>query len=383
MRIQNPQLQRTTGKNQRWFIRPYIPHLLADGTIRAQKERIYLGVVSEMGKREAVVAKNRELDKINRRQFVIQSQVNFGEFLSHYEKEFVLKPGNIAFSTQGKYLSHIKNHIRPAFGELMIAEVRTQLIDSWLAQKAKSGMAYATRQDLRNLMCAIFTQARKWGVWKEQNPAMDANAGRPRPAREKRKLTDDQTRLLLAALPFDVRLIVLVALSCALRISEVLGLQWKHIDWERRVAMIRQRWYRGDLDVPKNPRSNRDVKLGALIGELKRLQAGHTEEEFVFSVRTKWGGGRICRDDRSINQHFLRKAAKSLGFYWEGFGFHSFRREAITGLSQEMGTGQTMKVAGHSKPATTIEYTLADEDAQEKAVLTFQARFMGKTELVQ
>jgi hypothetical protein len=56
-------------------------------------------------------------------------------------------------------------------------------------------------------MCGVFTQATKWGYWCERNPAIDVYVGKQRALREKRKLTDDQTRSLLAALPDDVRLI--------------------------------------------------------------------------------------------------------------------------------------------------------------------------------
>jgi len=36
-----------------------------------------------------------------------------------------------------------------------------------------------------------------------------------------------------------------------------------------------------------------------------------------------------------VLQHFLRPAAEKLGLYHPGFGFHSFRREAVTALAQE------------------------------------------------
>ena len=35
-------------------------------------------------------------------------------------------------------------------------------------------------------------------------------------------------------------------------------------------------------------------------------------------------------DDRNLNQHVLRPAAKQLGLYWEGFGFHTFRRMNVS-----------------------------------------------------
>ena len=167
----------------------------------------------------------------------------------------------------------------------------------------------------------------------------------------------------------------MMALFCTLRISEVLGLQWKHIDWVRGAVMVRQRFYRGDLDEPKTRKAKRDVPMGQLTERLRAVfpGPGH-EDDFVFSVKTSKGD---CRDDRDINHYFLRKQAKALGIYWTGFGFHAFRREAITAMSALAGVGQAMNAAGHSKSDMNQEYTLVDLSAQERAVRTFQARILN------
>ena len=375
MRTQNPRVQRTTGANPRWYIRPYVDRLQPDGSMDRAKERVYLGSCAELTKREAQTESTRAMSTLNDRKHVIQAQIPFGEFLDEYTKNFVLKRDNLAAPTQGRYLSFIKNHVRPAFGSLMMAEVTTRVIDNWLAAKANANMAWASRASLRNFMCGLFTQASKWGYWQEKNPAIDVYVGKQRAVREKRKLTDEQTRQLLNALPEDVRLICMMALFCTLRISEVLGLQWKHIDWVRGAVMVRQRFYRGDLDEPKTRKAKRDVPMGQLTEHLRAVfpGPGH-EDDFVFSVKTSKGD---CRDDRDINHYFLRKQAKALGIYWTGFGFHAFRREAITAMSALAGVGQAMNAAGHSKSDMNQEYTLVDLSAQERAVRTFQARILN------
>jgi integrase len=145
-------------------------------------------------------------------------------------------------STQAKYTVHLKNHIRPAFGHLAIGEITTLRIDDWLEAKADAGLSWSTRSDLRNLMSGIFRQAKKWGVWKQDNPAQFARVGRKWMVREKKKLAVADTRRLLLALPDDVRLIVMAALFCTLRISEILGLQWRHLDFKTGKIMVRQRY---------------------------------------------------------------------------------------------------------------------------------------------
>ena len=101
-------------------------------------------------------------------------------------------------------------------------------------------------------MRCIFREAIAWGLWQGENPAKGAKPGRRKIVRKKRKFSVQETRTFLLALRADVRLIVMVALFCTLRISEVLGLQWKHIDFAKGQIIIAQRYWRGDLDVTKN-----------------------------------------------------------------------------------------------------------------------------------
>lgn len=210
---------------------------------------------------------------------------------------------------------------------------------------------------------------------------MDATVGRKRAVRERRKLTIEETRALLAELPADVRLICETALYCTPRISEVLGLQWKHIDFASGLILVRQRFYRGDLDILKSDGSARDVPMGELVRDLAAIYpgSGH-EDEYVFSVRTHTNEKkpRVSRDDRDILQHFLRPAAEKLGLYWKGFGFHAFRREAVTEHAEKIGAAQAQRMAGHSKADMTLHYTLADRQAQEAAVRALQERVRGK-----
>ncbi len=375
VRNQNPPLQKTKAKNPRWFIRPCVDRLQPDGSAKRDRERIYLGSCGDMDRKNAGVQRAEVLRRINNGSFVLQSQANFGELLDLFEKKFVEAENNLATSTQAKYSAHLKNHIRPAFGQLAISQITTLRIEDWLAAKNDAGLSWSTRSDLRNLMSCVFRQAKKWGLWKQDNPAQLVTVGRKRMVREKRKLAVEDTRRLLLVLPDDVRLIIMASLFCTLRISEVLGLQWQHIDLENGKIMVRQRFYRGNLDVPKSQKAIRDVAMGELSRLLAERHPGpQNAEEFAFSVKTSRG---ICRDDRDILQHFLRPAAEKLGLYYPGFGFHSFRREAVTALAREIGLPQTMKAAGHSKADMTLLYTLDDFDQQAAGIRRFQEQILG------
>lgn len=378
-RYQDPKLQQ--NKNGSWFIRPWVDVLTASGIERRQRQ-IVLGPGS-IGKRGAMEAKRRAMETINRASYVVQSQIGFGALLDEYETRHTARQ---ASPTQAKYASLIKNHIRKAFGDLRLFQVTAKRVQEWLDAKAIPGpdlKSWSTRNDLRNLMSGIFERAIAWKYWQEGNPIEYVTAGRRRLLREKRKLTDDQTQRLLAALRPDIRTMASVALFCGLRISEVLALQEKHVDFGAGEFLIEQRWVRGNLDIVKSQKAERRVPFGHLAYDLEKLCMGNPDR-WLFEVQTmtgRPGRGRktyVCRDDRSLLQHFLRPAAESIGCHTPGFGWHSLRREAVTSFNAVLGVTQTMRLTGHATADLSGEYTLRDREAQDKAVRDRQVRLMGE-----
>jgi integrase len=358
VRIQDPTIQKTASQHPRWYIRPWVER--ADGS-KAQ-DRFYLGRCDEISKRDATKAKRAIMDKINRRQLLIAVQVPFGEFIDEWLKAYVRVPGNLSSATVEKYESQIGYRIRPEFGRLCMGEITTQRIDGWLARLADEGLSYNSRKDMRNTLSGIFTRARKWGAWKEPNPVMDSTAGRARDKREKRKLTIDQLATLLGALPAPLDLICKLALL-TLRISEVLALQEKHLDFSCNSILVRQRYYLEDIDVCKSTKGRRDVPMGDLAPELRALCTGNRERR-LFDGWTYNRGAAI-----------LRETAKAQGIYWEGFGFHQFRREAKTALGAAgLDPFQLMRLSGHAHADESLLYTLQDGVQQDRAVREFQAK---------
>lgn len=362
MRVQDSKLYRTAGKHPKWRIRPYVPVVTEQG-VKNKQQWMTLGRCETMTKREAAAKRNAILDSINRRTSVVASQIPFGEFLDTWLKEFVLVDGNLASSTQDKYVSYVNHRISPAFGHLRMGEITTKRIDEWMASLIEDGIAYNTRIDLRNALSGIFTKARKWGLWKELNPAIDATVGKKRDKYQKRKLELRDLQRLLAALPNSLAMVCKLCLV-TLRLSEVLGLQEKHLDFATDIIHVRQRLYRTDLSDPKSPKAVRDLPMGILAPQLRALCTGDPER-FLFD----WTYSNI--------QRVLRETAKSLGVYWPGFGFHTFRRMAKTGLGATgLDPFQVMRMAGHAHYDMSLLYTLTDEEAQRVAVETFQKKVL-------
>ena len=80
-------------------------------------------------------------------------------------------------------------------------------------------------------------------------------------------------------------------------------------------------------------------------------------------------------DDRQLLRRYLRPAAKRLGIYFLGFGWHTFRRQNLTVIQEEGANPfEAMAQAGHSRLVMTGEYTIVGFKRREKAVRKLQQR---------
>ena len=253
---------------------------------------------------------------------------------------------------------------------MKLCDIGTESVQRFLNAKNQEGLSWWTRKALQAVMSSIFTKADDWSYREGRNPARRTTLGRKRPKRERRILSDEQLRLLLEAVPENVKLMVETAVSTGMRVSEILGLRWRCVDLSLGLVKIDERFYRGDTGEPKSDRARRVLPLGMLTETYRRhLPAGVNPESYVFE-----NSGEPM-DDRAILRNVIRPAARRLGFYFEGFGWHSFRRQNITVLQEEGATTfEAMTQAGHSRPSMTGEYTIVGLGRREQAVRRLQER---------
>jgi integrase len=391
-RYQDPKIQtRADVGRPFYFIRPYVPSFTSTGLERKQKS-IPLGFCDEISVREAKARKQQIMATVNAGKFVIQSQIPFAEIV---QKFLDARVPQLGAATQDKYRTHIENHIRPVFGSLRLCDIDRPAVEAWLNEKAKShtvtpkngetveraGLGWWARQDLRNILSAVFAYAAECKLWQGENPCSGIDMGPKRFKRQKRIPKSEDLARFLAILPETAicsaeaaRLMVLTAIVAGLRVSEVLALKPETVDAEGRALEVRRRWHRGDEDEPKSENSRRRRQIGGLASELLRFARGKVPDDFIFA--RKDGNPP---DDRDLQQHVFRPAAEATGIYHEGFGMHVFRRLNIT-WRQEAGATpfEAQKAAGHAKPDTTWLYTITDEERERAHVEQIWNRITGQ-----
>jgi integrase len=289
--------------------------------------------------------------------------VTFGAVIDRYLAEEL--PDR--HSTARGYQSWLKNHIRPKWGEYPLQQIKPLSVEQWLKGL---DLAPKSKGHLKNQMRMIFNCAMRWELVPYQlNPmglvrVKDVSKRVRQPA----VLTIEQFREVLEHIPEPYRTMCVLAGCLGLRISEVLGLQWRDFDWEKRQLQIRRSWVNGRADEPKTQNSRRpvpvDLALERVLREHRRASpVSLTESSWVFvSSRT----GRPLHP-WTAERHWLLPAGNRVGI--ERLGWHSFRHTYST-LLNEYGTDVKVQqeLLRHADIRTTMNlYTTAVPERLRRA----------------
>ena len=383
VRIQHPRVhERTDRRGSYWFFRYWDDVLQPDGTTKAVRKFHVLGASkgdNRITKKQAEVGRDKFLAKINKptvQEKVADGLVLFSKMVEKYRVAHVeAEVGGrflLAKPTRLKYVLHLEQRIVPQWGTRRLCEIRPDEVQQWLFETCDS---WHMMNDLRGIMSGIFTKAEEWGYWPEgkRNPMSRVKIGSKRNVRPERILTLEETQRVLARLSEPTLLIVETAIATGARISEILGLKWRHVNVETGVIHIEQRNWRGDIDGPKSKTSKRPLTLGYLIDRYRAKAAADQAQPDAWVFARKDGSG-LPLWDSGVRQA-LKRAAATENCDFEGLGPHSFRRANITWRQEVGGSSiEASKIAGHSTVRMTEEYTKIQLTRQEELTRRIQER---------
>jgi integrase len=338
---------------------------LQDGSISRKQRAVNLGRVEQVpSKRLAEQKFADKLAEVNRPDCQPRSVSTLGDFVDTRYRKLILPLRKR--TTRHGYEVILNHHILPEFKDRQLAEIIHEDIQGFVNRKLKSGAAWNTVKNIVSVFSAVYSTAMKYG-YVRSNPVRLAEMP-SEPVRFQPELpTDDELQRLQNALEEPYRTMVWLACATGVRVSELLGLRWKSIDWEHQCLWIREAVHDGEIDSPKTHRSCRPIRLAkAELAKLKQFQALRPqarEDGWVF-LNTR-GTGPFRADN--LLEHVLRPAAEKLGI--TRITWHLLRHWHSTVLHDE---GVPIKVAqerlGHSRAETTMKHYVhlsqqADEDA--------------------
>jgi len=242
-------------------------------------------------------------------------------------------------------------------GALSLNQITLDVIDKVKAAKCKDA-GKATVNRYLALVRAVLRRARDEWEWVEKVPKV--KLFREGQGRE-RAITREQADLLLQELPEHQRELVLFSLATGLRQSNVLGLDWAHVNLESGHAWV-------DAHNSKNRRAIAVPLNNTALAILRRQKGKHPQA--VFSFRGK--------PMKSANTKAWRAALVRAGI--SNFRWHDLRHTWATWHRQSgTPTHELQRLGGWQSSVMVERYTHLSSDHLANAANRLDALFVGSS----
>ncbi len=260
--------------------------------------------------------------------------------------------------------------IREDLGHLTLEMLAPQDVATWRDKRLKSGAAAQTvRHDLNQISVVLKLAMSEWGVQGVRNIVRDVEKPSPAVGRDRRVSQAELDALLAAAdqVPAGggrtagrgMKAIIILAVESSMRLGEMVGLEWRHIDLQRATA---------HLPKTKNGESRTVGLSTTALTTLKTMQAEPRPDGRVFD----W-----ARSDSFVG-HFISLVRRARAAYEakieaEGLKadlrflvdlrFHDLRHEATSRLFEKgLNPMEVASMTGHKSMQMLKRYTHVDAE---------------------
>lgn len=308
---------------------------------------------------------------------------------------------------------HLKHHINPLIGNLKLSRLASSDVEAFRDELLIERSRPLARAVLTSLK-SILKEARRRGLM-AHDPAAQTNITiSKRGERTKIEIpTKDEIRSLLAKSaelwPVLTRIertrtgenksvgvcwrpLIVTALFTGLRCSEIRGLTWEHVDFDKRMIRVRQRAdFQNTMGPPKSSAGNRDVPMAPMVFNTLRewkLACPATASGIAFPSEN----GRIHSNSNIHKQCWgpLQRAAGLIERYESDetreqeyrprYTFHALRHAAASLFIEQRWTPKKIQtVMGHSSIQVTFDtygHLWDDAEGDQKAMAELEMRLL-------
>lgn len=296
---------------------------------KAQAERWTRDIESEMDKGTFVDRTEAEKNTLH-------------DVLSRYHNEVTpLKRGASAEAPR------LRAMMQRPIAELKIAALSGMHIAKYRDERLKEVAGATVNKELNLIAHALETARREWGIHIPENPVRLVRRPQGTKPRDRRLMGDEEKRLIEAC--NDARNpyllpVVKLAIESAMRQSEIVGLEWKHVDLDKQTVYLAE------------------TKNGEARGVPLSTTAVATLQTLPTSINGKVFPGLTAE---AIKRAFIRACERA---EIENFHFHDLRHEATSRLFEKsLNPLEVASITGHKTLQMLKRYThLRAEDLAKK-----------------
>lgn len=209
----------------------------------------------------------------------------FSELIEHYTQDGALEHHRSAEDTRrhlAYWLSRFSNYALVHLTSELLGKERQLLLDTPTPKGTKRAPSTVNRYVAS--LSSLLSYASQRLNWISENPVFRLIKLKENPGRDRVLSEEEITRLLNASKesksPY-LYCIIMLALTTGARQGEILNLKWKHIDFQNKIAYIKE---------TKNGRPRSIALSDPVIAELQRLyKLRNPQKPLVFASKTAFG----------------------------------------------------------------------------------------------
>ncbi|MEK4030750.1 site-specific integrase [Pseudobacillus sp. FSL P4-0506] len=394
---------RSRGKNK-WQLEVDLGSYVDPATKKKKRNKKYKTVQAK-GSREAELELAKFVVEVTGENYFEPKKMMFVDFVKN---EWLPKHADkhLSHTTRATFLQHLETRILPAFQYLRMDQIQPMHVIDFLHNLQENGMRLDGKKGKLSsstvfynyrILNNIFNFAVKCRIV-EKSPVKEIDKPKVE-YKEVEVYTLEEASELLKCLDAELlhwQIIIKLAITTGMRRSELFGLEFKHIDYEKKIVHVRQALTYSKAEgyqvheIKKGSRSakKRDIVISeTLIEPLKSLELQRKKERLAAKILWKDGKHNFLLADENGKPYH----PESLKNWWERFikrhklkyiNIHALRHTSATLLINE---GVHAKIIserlGHSDITTTMNiYGHALKQADEIATQKLDSALLGTKE---
>ena len=329
-----PKYRGIQKKRNRWYW--YIYH---DNTVTWSHGGF---MTAEEAARDRAIAN----EKIKKGTYMLTAKVTVTNFIKQYVKDYAIP--NLRKSTVRKFEGIVRLYIAPNIGRIKLQDLKPLHIQKLLNKVKRERTPTVVYQVMRTLR-KILNKAIEWEII-EKSPMLRFKISLP-PRTEHSILTPKQLFELIDNLSGMDKYVVAIAGFTAMRRSEIFGLMWQDIDFNKNTLSLRRQFSDGEISPLKTEASKATIPIWPrLTRMLKEWRLQCRSFKWVFQGR----GDKPYSPESWVSKRWSRiREEYNLP---KDLRFHDLRHTfASIMFSEGVDIGDVQKLLRHASYRTTVD----------------------------